>query len=211
KWQPGAGENISVTRNLPVTVTNGVILAEVLNTEIIRGQDGQVRFNLTNTSETDLQIITATGGGNGISSDIHFAIQDSNEQLTYSTAPFHMPVKIDPDSPVTFVSKASGHVVATIPPGATFESNDTTIFAPGNTPETATLKVIIDNFYADFGQNNQVTLSGLNARKTISLAETDYTAKITSALVNEDGTVTITGQTIDRDQVAVAGQTVRLV
>ena len=210
KWQPNAGENINITRTIPVNVTNGALLTEVFNAEIIRGQGGKVRFNLINTSETELQIITATNNGNGVSSDIRFILQDINEESTYASVDFHMPVKTDPDSPVTFVSKSNGRVVATIPAGATFESAEMDIFAPGSAPDQALLKLVIDNFYADYGEDTQVTLTGLNGRKSVSLAQTDYTAKVTSAVVNADGTVTISGQTIDRDANPLASQPVRL-
>lgn len=191
---PNPGETVAIIQRSTIAVSTARLPVDILNGELVRGVGGNVMFTLANTSDVEVEIITAKGSG--ASDRVRFKLFDKDNNLLAS-----QPLQQSAGNRI--VSLANGEAVARIPAGETFTCVATPIFVPANAPLDLVLQVEIDAFYYQRGQTGagEVTLNGALSRKAITLQDTAYYGEITSvtpaASVGTEN-ITITGRALTR-------------
>ena len=169
--EPEQGAQYKITRNMLVSVTDTVLPIDILNQEFVRGVGGKVQFTMHNTSDVDVDIVTAQG--TSPSSRIRFKLLDA-EGNVLALGSFFEAVGDG------FIGLANGDTVRRIPAGGSYTSALQDIFVPSSSPANVTVQLEIDNIYYSRGSLTEAVLDGISTRKTISLTETTYYGNITS-------------------------------
>ncbi|HCE42838.1 MAG TPA: hypothetical protein DET40_04770 [Lentisphaeria bacterium] len=169
--EPEQGAQYKISRNLLVSVTDSVLPIDILNQEFVRGVGGKVQFTMHNTSDVDVDIVTAQG--TSPSSRIRFKLLDAEGNVLALGSFF----EVVGDG---FISLANGDTVRRIPAGGSYTSALQDIFVPSSAPANVTVQLEIDNIYYSRGSLTEAVLDGISTRKTISLTETTYYGNITS-------------------------------
>jgi len=191
---PNAGEIVKIARSNQISVGDGMMVMGILNDEFKRGTKGNVKFTLENTSEEEIEIVTATNSGQTESNEIFLYLEDSDGNVL-STGSFKQYLGNN------VITLANGMTVARIAPGEMFQSEPMNISIPENIPEEATLRLSISNVHYHTGEEEHVSMQGLNSTKQVSLIDTSYYGEIIditpkSSFGDED--IIITGKAIKR-------------
>jgi len=190
---PNSGERAAIVRTGSVAVQDGSLVLTVLPESLTRGSTGKVRFTLENTSDVEIELITATSSGNAASSDIRIKLLDKDGNVL-AAQPFKQSLG-------NVVSISTGQTVARIPARTSFTSEFMSMSVPSAAPDLVTVQLEIDNIRYRLGTPEAVSVPGLSNRQQISLIETAYFAEVThispaSSFGEQD--VVISGQAIDR-------------
>ena len=203
---PNTGELVEISEPSDIEVNDGMLIAEILNDPFIRGGQGSARFTLENTGDHEIEIVTATKNGQA-NGQAWFKLLDEDENVLCSAA-------LCQNLGLNVVTLSNGTTVARIPAGEIFTSDPVTLSVPANAPDTPTLELAINNLYHHCGQDDQITLQGIQTTHEIDLSETSYYGLITTILPetsNGAQDITITGQAIQRsDDTPMAGVPLRL-
>ncbi|HDH12596.1 MAG TPA: RHS repeat protein [Nitrospirae bacterium] len=189
---PNAGEKVEIINASQLNVSDDMPVLEILNEEFIRGGTGEVRFSLNNTSETEIEIVTARGSQS--SDEITFYLLDTDGNVLST-----VPVKQNLGEGT--VTLSNGKTVARIPAGGVFTSDITELPVPGSSPDNITVQVEISKIHYKLGRPEEVTINGLSTTRGVVLAETSYYGEIlsiTPASSNGDEDIIITGQATAR-------------
>lgn len=191
---PNEGERIQIARTQTVEAIDGALVLSVAPQDFTRGVGGKVRFTLENTSDTDLEILTATNQGKNVSSDIRFKLLDKDGNVI-TTQSFRQALGAN------VITLASGQTVARLTPRATFTSDLTDVSVPSSAPNEITVQVDIDRLHYRLGSPEGVSIPGLNSRRAASLLDTAYYGEVTNITPTSsfgDQNVVITGRAIAR-------------
>jgi hypothetical protein len=199
---PHEGEGVFLTRSLNLPVEEGQMVVSLLHQDFIRGGTGKVQFTLQNTSNEEVEVITARGRGTSPSPDIRFILVDidGNE---ISRATLH--AAQGPD----LVTLASGDTLLRIPVGFEATPGETEIQIPSNAPDQVFIKLEIDHIYFHHTSFDEVILKGLQTRSEVRLIDTSYLAEvlqITPSESNGDQDVVIAGKATFRTSLQSAPQ-----
>ena len=191
---PHEGETVEISRTGTIEVTDGMLILQILNEELIRGLTGKVRFTLENTGEEEIEIVTATGSGSSASNEISFQMLDSDGNVLV-TVPFRQNLGTQ------IVTLANGNTVARIPAASIFTSAQIDLPVPLNAPKQALLRLSLAKIYYHQGKPEQVSMEGQGTRQPVSFADTAYYGEITHvdpAVSNGDQDVLIAGHAVER-------------
>jgi len=192
---PNSGETVRLIRSAYVDVSDGMLVLQFGNEEFVRGVTGSVWFRLENSGDEEIEIITATQGGNADSTELRYQLVDGDANILV-TAPFK---QVGTENLVTL---PNGNVVARIQGGDSFTSQPVIIEIPSGVPDELSVRLIIDTVSYHQGQEDEVVMQGLTGEFPILLADTSYYGTITSispeASFGEQDVI-ITGQAIERD------------
>ena len=185
---PNAGELISVVRDGSVYVGDAVLPIELQNEELVRGVGGDVQFTLRNTSDVEIEIVTARGAKP--STQVRFKLLDVDGNVLSTKALNH-------GAGDSIFHLSNGDTVARIASGGSFQCVATDLFVPSNAPDDVVLVVEVDKIYYHRNQATQAVMEGVTSRKSLSLADTVYYGEVVSvapvsSLGDED--VVITGR-----------------
>jgi hypothetical protein len=175
-------------------VTDAGLALTVLTNEFARGAAGELRFTLENSSDVDIEIVTASFAGNDDSDEIRARLVDLDGNVLAAQG-FR---QILGNNVITL---SNGRTVARIPAGTTFESAPFTIAVPSSAPDTIDAEIEIDRIYYRLGQPDGEDIEGVSSRRQVTLTETTYYGALTSvspAISYGGQDVTITGKALNR-------------
>lgn len=190
---PNQGERAAIVRTSSVAVQDGALVLTVLPENLTRGATGKARFTLENTSDVEIELLTASNSGAVASSDIRYKLLDKDGNVL-AAQPFKQSLG-------NVVTISTGQTVARIPARGSFTSDPMDIAVPSAAPDNVTVQLEIDNIRYHLGTPEAVSVPGLSGRKLVSLLQTSYYAEvgnIAPASSFGDQDIIITGRALDR-------------
>jgi hypothetical protein len=197
---PNQGERADIVRTSSVAVQDGALVLTVLPENFTRGSTGKVSFTLENTSDVEIELLTASNSGGTASSDIRYKLLDKDGNVL-TAQPFKQALG-------NVVTLATGQTVARIPARGSFTSATMDMFVPSTAVGSVTVQLEIDNIRYHLGAPEAVSVPGLSSRKLVSLVETPYYAEVsgvTPASSFGDQNIVISGRAVDRATVQPLG------
>jgi len=191
---PAEGEFVKIARNQTLDVTDGALVVGISTEAFTRGATGKVRITIENTSDVEVEFLTARNSGNDVSDELRFKLLDPDGNIL-STQAYKQGVGLG------VVTLASGRTVARIAPGAKYVSDAFDLTVPGASPDQIKVRLEIDKLRYHTGQADEILLPGRTAEATVSLADTAYIGEVTDVtpvLSFGDKTILITGRALDR-------------
>jgi hypothetical protein len=165
----GSGE-VEIVSSDEVGLGEAQLVLEVLNGELTRGGEGNVRFRLRNTSDEDIEIITA--GSNGTSGEIEIRLENE-DGMVLSRA------WCQERTGSGVMTLADGRTVARIPAGGSFQSANIALPVPAGAPDEVWLVADVQHVYYHLGWSDESGMGGLTTSKQVTLNETVYRAEAT--------------------------------
>ena len=199
---PDDGGFARISRTLEIDVGDGALVLEAFSEELTRGGTGNVWFSLENTGSEQIEIVTAKDSGGSASEEILFELLDSDGNAL-SAAEFRQAFG------ESVLSVSGGYCVARIEPGERFVSNPVPIPIPSGAPDTATLSVSISTIFHRLGEEDEISMEGVAARRQVSLKETSYYGELTGIdpeTSRGDGVIEIGGKALARTTGAPVGR-----
>lgn len=190
---PNVGDRAVIVRTSSVNVADGSLVLTIGPEKLTRGATGNVRFTLENTSDVEIELLTASNSGSAASSDIRYKLLDKDGNVL-TAQPFKQALG-------NVITINTGQTVARIPAHASFTSDPMLLAIPSSAPDTVTVQLEIDNIRYHLGAPEAISVPGLSGRQQASLLQTPYYAEVASALPASsfgDQDVVITGRAIDR-------------
>lgn len=204
---PHEGELISLADNKTFEVTDSSLVVGIATESFTRGATGQVRLSIENTTDVEVELLTARNSGNTPSDELRFKLLDTDGNVL-AVQSYQQALGSG------VVTLSNGLTVARIPAATAFTSDPFTLTVPGSTPTQARLRLEVDKLRYHSGQPDEVIISGRGSEAAISLVETAYAAEVvevTPANSYGDEDVVITGRAFARNsQTGVANAPVKL-
>lgn len=191
---PNEGELIKIARNQTFDVTEGALVVGMSTDEFTRGATGKLRLTIENTSEVDVELITASNSGVNDSTELRFKILDADGNIL-ATQAYKQALGAN------VVTLTTGQTVARIPAGANYVSDVFNINVPLASPNSIRVKLEVDKLHYHTGQEDEVQIVGRGSEKTVSLIDTAYYGEVTNVTPISsfgDQDIVITGGAIDR-------------
>ena len=191
---PQEGERVRIARDQSLEVVDGSLTIGMSTADFTRGATGKIKLSIENTSETEIELLTATGNGQGVSTEMRFKLLDADGNVL-ATQPYKQALGAN------VVTLTNGLTVARIPAHSSHVSDAFTLNIPASSPDSLRVKLEIDKLRYHTGQTDEVTIAGRGAEKTVSLLDTAYLGEVTSvspASSFGDQPVVITGRAVDR-------------
>lgn len=188
---PNPGDRAGIVRTGSAAVQDGSLVLTVSPENLTRGSTGKVRFTLENTSDVEIELLTATGAA--ASSDIRCKLMDKDGNVLVAK-PFRQSLG-------NVVTISTGQTVARIPARGSFTSDAIDISVPSSAPDNVTVQMEIDNIRYHLGAPEAVSVPGLSARQQASLLQTAYYTDVSSVAPASsfgDQDVVIQGRVLDR-------------
>lgn len=191
---PNEGELVKIARNQTVEVTEGALVVGMATDEFTRGGVGKLKLTIENTSEVDIELLTATGDGASDSSELRFKILDADGNVL-ATQPYKQVFGAN------VVTLTNGQTVARIPAGANYVSDVFNLNVPGSSPNSVRVKLEVDKLRYHSGQEDELQIAGRGSEKSVSLLDTAYIGEVTdvtpiSSFGDQD--VVISGRALER-------------
>lgn len=200
---PAEGELVRITRNSNAEVTDGSLVIGISPESFTRGGVGMVRLAIENTTETEVELLTARNSTSDPSDELRFKLLDTDGNVL-ATQPYKQAFG------ASVITLASGHTVARIPAGASYTSDAFSVNVPAAAPNTLRVRLDVDKIHYRLGQPEHVAIKGSGSEKTVSLADTAYAGEITSVAPQNsfgDSDIVITGRAVDRASGATLANT----
>lgn len=191
---PEDGPAVTMTRNQTVAVGEGALVVGMSTESFTRGATGQVKLTIENTTEVDVELLTATGNGANPSSELRFKILDADGNVL-ATQPYKQSLGAN------VVTLTNGQTVARIPAGSSYVSDVFELNVPGASPNSIRVKLEVDKLRYHSGQTDEIQITGRGSEKTVSLGETSYFGEVTNVTPVSsfgDQDIVITGRAIER-------------
>lgn len=192
--RPADGELARIVRTQRVSVTDGSLVVGMVTEDFTRGAQGKVRLRVENTSEVDVELLTARGNGSAPSDELRFKLIDPQGNVL-ATQSY---LQVFGGSVVTL---ANGLTVARIPAGSVYTSDLFSMAVPSACPGSVRLRLEVDALRYRTGEEDQVVIEGRGSDKSVTLLETSYYGEVLDAQPSTsfgDVPVTITGRAIER-------------
>jgi large repetitive protein len=177
-----------------VNVVDSALVVGLEAENFTRSATGKVRLTVENTSEVEVELLTARNFGRDASSELRLKLLDNDGNLL-STTPY---LQATGSGVITL---ANGQTVARIAPGQRYVSDVFHMPVPASAPDQVRLKLEVDKLRYSSGQPEEVAIPGLGSERGVTLVETPYYGEISSIdPVVSYGTsdVVILGRAIDR-------------
>lgn len=192
--EPAEGELVKLSRPQRIEVGDGALVVGMSTEEFTRGGTGKLRLTIENTSEVDVELLTATNNGNNDSSELRFKIVD-NDGNVLATQAYKQALGAN------VVTLTNGQTVARIPAGASYSSDVFDLNVPGSSPNSIRVRLEVDKLRYHSGQEDEIVIAGRGSEKVVSLVDTAYYGEVTNvspitSFGDED--VVITGRALDR-------------
>lgn len=192
---PAEGEFVVSTRIGTADVIDSSLVVGMATEEFTRGGTGKVRLTIENTSDVEVELLTARSSGTADSDELRFKIMDLDGNVL-TTQPFRQALGS------SVITLATGQTVARIPAGASYTSNLFEMDVPLSSPEKIRVKLEVDKVRYHTGQSDQVLITGRSAERTVALIDTAYYGEVTAvtpvtSFGDED--IVIAGRAADRN------------
>jgi hypothetical protein len=192
---PNIGDEVRIHQSSEINTGDAAIIATLTTEDFTRGATGLARIRVENTSDVEIEIVTAQQSGQSESTEARLLLVDEDENVL-SIA------RIQQSVGSNVLTLANGTSVARIPAGAVWESVAITVNVPSAAPDDVSLKLELDAIHYQLGKPAQVTLPGIAASRDLALTETEYFGQLDSISPTEvfgDETITLRGTARDRD------------
>lgn len=191
---PNEGELVKIARAQTVDVTESALVVGMATDDFIRGGTGKLKLTIENTSEVDIELLTAINNGADDSSELRFKILDADGNVL-ATQPYKQVFGAN------VVTLTNGQTVAHIPAGTNYVSDVFNLNVPGSSPNSIRVKLEVDKLRYHSGQEDELQITGRGSEKAISLLDTAYVGEVTgvnpiSSFGDQD--IVITGRALDR-------------
>lgn len=193
--EPHEGERATVGRMVDVTAVDSALVVGMETDSFVRGATGKVRLVVENTSDVEVELLTARNFGAAASSELRLKLLDTDGNLV-STTPYRQATGAG------VVTVPTGETVARIAPGQRYVSDTFQMPIPAASPDQLRLRLEVDALRYNTGQPDFVSIAGLGSERGVSLSNTPYFGQIESVspvMSFGTGDVTITGRAVDRD------------
>lgn len=200
---PNEGELVKIARNQTVDVTEGALVVGMATDEFTRGGSGKLKLTIENTSEVDIELLTATNNGADASSELRFKILDNDGNVLATQAYKQV-------FGANVVTLTNGQTVARIPAGSNYVSDVFNLNVPGSAGNSIRVKLEVDKLRYHSAQLDEVQITGRGSDKTVSLLDTAYVGELTNVAPLSsfgDQDVLITGRAVDRTSKALMPNT----
>lgn len=195
---PEDGPHVTLARNQTVEVGEGALVVGLSTESFTRGATGQVKLSIENTTEVDVELLTATGNGVNPSSELRFKILDADGNVL-ATQPYKQTLGAN------VVTLTNGQTVARIPAGSSYVSDVFELNVPSASPKSIRVKLEVDKLRYHSGQTDEIQIAGRGSEKTVSLGETAYLGEVTNIMPVSsfgDQDIVISGRAIERNSSA---------
>ena len=191
---PEDGELVSISHGESFSVGDSALVVGIATEEFTRGAVGKVRLTIENTSDVDIELLTATNGGNNDSSELRFKMLDGDGNVL-ATQSYKQALGAN------VVTLTSGLTLARIPAGASYTSDTFNLNVPSGSPNNIAVRLEVDKLRYHSGQPDEILITGRGSEKVVSLLDTAYFGEVInvtpiSSFGDED--VTITGRALAR-------------
>ena len=200
---PAEGELVRINRTANVDVTDGNLVVGISPESFTRGGVGKIKLTIENTSETEVDLLTASNNGNDVSSELRFKLLDRDGNVL-ATQSYKQALGAN------VITLPTGQTVARIASGASYTSDAFSINVPAAAPNALTVRLEVDKIHYHLGQDDHVAIKGVGSEKTVSLVDTAYYGEITSVAPQNsfgDVDIVIKGRAIDRASGAALANT----
>ena len=191
---PNEGELVSINQDQEVTVIEGSLVVGMSTSDFTRGATGKIKLSIENTTETEVELLTATQNGRGESTDLRFVILDKDGNVL-ATQPYKQALGAN------VVSLPNGQTVARIAAGASYVSDEFLLDVPAASPTDIKVRLEVDKIRYHTGQSDEITVTGRGSEQAVSLIDTAYYGDVTEASPASsfgDKDITIKGRALDR-------------
>lgn len=193
-FEPEAGEMVRISKQQRIDVTDSALVVGLTTEDFVRGATGKVRLAIENTSDVEVELLTAISNGTQDSSELRFKLIDADGNVL-ATQAYRQAVGAN------VITLVNGLTVARIPPGASYVSDVFTVNVPNTALSTLRVKLEVDALRYHTGQANEVVIAGRGSEKLVSLVDTAYFGEISnvtpvSSFGEQD--IVITGRALDR-------------
>ena len=192
---PSEGELARLGREQDTEVVDSALVVGMEAESFTRGARGNVRLTVENTSDVEVELLTARNFGREASSDLRLKLLDNDGNLLSATPYLQA-------TGAAVITLANGQTVARIAPGQRYVSDVFQMPVPVSAPDQVRLKLEVDKLRYSTGQPEEIAIPGMGSERAIGLTETPYYGEIASIEpVISYGTsdVVITGRAVDRN------------
>ncbi len=195
---PEDGPRVTLARSQTVQVGEGALVVGLATESFTRGATGQVKLTIENTTEVDVELLTATGNGAHPSNELRFKILDADGNVL-ATQPYQHALGAN------VVTLTNGQTVARIAAGSSYVSEVFELNVPSASPNSIRVKLEVDKLRYHSAQADEIQITGRGSEKSVSLGETAYLGEVTdvspiSSFGDQD--VVISGRAIERSSAA---------
>lgn len=191
---PVEGELVTVAHYESVSVGDSAMVVGMSTDEFTRGGVGKLKLTIENTSEVDMELLTATGNGANDSTELRFKILDADGNVLATQAYKQV-------FGANVVTLTNGQTVARIPAGSSYISDVFNLNVPASSPGSIRVRLEVDKLRYHSGQEDQILIVGRGSETTVSLVDTAYlgeVANVSPVSSFGDQDVVITGRALDR-------------
>ncbi len=191
---PSEGERARLGRQQQASVVDSALVVGLDAENFTRGGAGKVRLTVENTSEVEVELLTARNFGNAASSELRLKLLDGDGNLL-SSVPYRQATGAG------VITIETGQTVARIAPGQRYVSDVFEMPVPVSAPDRVRLKLEVDKLRYRTGQPEEVAIPGMGSERTLELVETPYFGEVTSVdpVVSQGADdIAILGRAVDR-------------
>ena len=192
--EPHEGELARVSTERQVTVVDSALVVGLETESFVRGATGKVRLSVENTSDVQVELLTARNNGRAASNELRLKLLDADGNLL-STTPYLQATGAG------VITLANGETVARIAPGQRYVSDGFLMPVPASSPDQVKLRLEVDALRYNSGESDQVVIPGMGSERSLALSNTPYYGQVASvspvvSFGNDE--LTILGSAVDR-------------
>ena len=192
---PNEGELVRLGWQRQVDVIGSALVVGLDAENFVRGASGKVRLSVENTSDVEVELLTARNSGSQASNELRLKLLDMDGNLL-GTTPYQQATGAG------VVTLSTGQTVARIAPGQRYLSDAFVMAVPSTSPDQIRLRLEVDKLRYSTGQVDEVSIPGMGSERSITLSNTPYYGEVSSAMpVVSAGTqdITIQGRALDSE------------
>ena len=191
---PNEGELVRIAKDAVADIADGALVVGMATEEFTRGGTGKVRLTIENTTDTDIELLTARSNGTADSDELRFKLLDTDGNIL-ATQSYKQVFG------ASVITLTNGQTVARVAAGTSYVSDVFNLNVPSASPNSIRVRLEVDKLRYHTGQDDQIVIAGRGSEKTVSLIDTAYQGEVTdvnpiSSFGDQD--VTITGRAFDR-------------
>ncbi|WP_255989553.1 Ig-like domain-containing protein [Chitinolyticbacter albus] len=192
--EPNEGELVSLVQDVQFEIGDSTLVVGMATDSFVRGAVGKVRLTIENTSDVEVELLTARNNGQTASNELRFKLLDGDGNVL-TNQPYLQALGAN------VITLTNGQTVARIPAGASYTSDAFELNVPASSPDRLRVVLEVDKLRYHSGRADEVVIAGRGSERSVSLLDTAYTAELTDiSPVNSfgDEDVIIKGQALDR-------------
>jgi len=192
---PHEGELVHVGVDRQVSAVDSTLVVGLETERFVRGATGKVRLTVENTSEVQVELLTARNSGRAPSSELRLKLLDNDGNLLATTA-------YQQATGAGVITLANGDTVARIAPGQRYVSDAFEMAVPSASPDQVKLRLEVDALRYNSGETDEVRIPGMGSERSLALTNTPYygdIATVTPAVSFGQQDLVVTGRALDRD------------